>query len=192
MPNTFNTFMELSPFDDKSRRISHASHTSRTSNISKSKNDAEKELDKLSYPPKSINSVPYNTEPVDKAAGVLKGLRETVNQLALVVRVLFVAGVQTRANVLNQGSFIAAIQTALLALSFDQNSTGVQRATNALFFSSLLLDIIGTSIALVGGVMFQKHIIELEYMHASLTQMEEAVERIKELRRKWSKGGCKD
>ena len=60
-----------------------------------------------------------------------------------------------------------------------------------MFFSSLLLDIIGTSIAIVGGVMFQKHIIELEYMHASLSQMEENVGRIRELRGRWVRGGVK-
>ena len=83
---------ELSPFDEKlKQRHSHASHASHSS-IAKSRLDPdekeskrEKEIDKLNYPPKNINGVPYNTEPVDKAAGVLKGLRETVNQLALVV-----------------------------------------------------------------------------------------------------------
>lgn len=39
----------------------------------------------FNYPPKYIRDVPFTTEPIWKAIRVLDGLRETVNQVALIV-----------------------------------------------------------------------------------------------------------
>ncbi|KAJ7789927.1 hypothetical protein B0H14DRAFT_3891495 [Mycena olivaceomarginata] len=59
-------------------------------------------------------------------------------------------------------TFLAAVQAQLIALSYQDNSTRLKVATNALGFAGLLLDVITACLALLASSILQRHIAIVE------------------------------
>ncbi|KAJ7836487.1 hypothetical protein B0H13DRAFT_1913046 [Mycena leptocephala] len=55
-------------------------------------------------------------------------------------------------------TFLAAVQSQILALSYQDNSTCVKTATNALGFAGVLLDVITACLALLASTILQRHV----------------------------------
>ncbi|KAJ7767367.1 hypothetical protein B0H14DRAFT_3165170 [Mycena olivaceomarginata] len=76
-------------------------------------------------------------------------------------------------------TFLAAVQAQLIALSYQDNSTRLKVATNALGFAGLLLDVITACLALLASSILQRHIAIVE---KQLTAIETATaEQLKDL-----------
>ncbi|KAJ7326267.1 hypothetical protein DFH08DRAFT_885244 [Mycena albidolilacea] len=76
-------------------------------------------------------------------------------------------------------TFLAAVQAQLIALSYQDNSTRLKVATNALGFAGLLLDVITACLALLASSILQRHIAVVE---KQLTAIETATaEQLKDL-----------
>ncbi|KAJ7846065.1 hypothetical protein B0H14DRAFT_964002 [Mycena olivaceomarginata] len=59
-------------------------------------------------------------------------------------------------------TFLAAIQAQLVAISYQDNSTRLKVATNALGFAGLLIDVISACLALLASNILQRHIAIVE------------------------------
>ncbi|KAJ7326202.1 hypothetical protein DFH08DRAFT_885051, partial [Mycena albidolilacea] len=59
---------------------------------------------------------------------------------------------------LAQATFLAAIQAQLVATSYQDNSTRLKVATNALGFAGLLMGVISACLALLASNILQRHI----------------------------------
>ncbi|KAJ7130375.1 hypothetical protein C8R44DRAFT_872187 [Mycena epipterygia] len=55
-------------------------------------------------------------------------------------------------------TFLAAVQSQIIALSYGNNSTHVKVATNILGFAGVLLDVIAAFLALLSSTVLQRHI----------------------------------
>ncbi|KAJ4473430.1 hypothetical protein C8J55DRAFT_519485 [Lentinula edodes] len=76
-------------------------------------------------------------------------------------------------------TFLAAVQSQIIALSYQDNSTNIQIATNALGFAGVLLDVITAFLALLASTILQRHITTID---KQLTAIEDAsLEQIKEI-----------
>ncbi|KAJ7077238.1 hypothetical protein C8R44DRAFT_826256 [Mycena epipterygia] len=65
-------------------------------------------------------------------------------------------------------TFLAAVQSQIIALSYLDNSTGVKVATNILGFSGVLLDVITAFLALLSSTILQRHIAIVEKQLGSI------------------------
>jgi hypothetical protein len=61
-----------------------------------------------------------------------------------------------------QATFLAAVQSQILALSFQDNSTSLKITTNAFGFVGILLDVIAACLALLASTVLQRHIAVIE------------------------------
>ncbi|KAF7362674.1 hypothetical protein MVEN_00616700 [Mycena venus] len=59
-------------------------------------------------------------------------------------------------------TFLAAVQSQIIALSYQDNSTGVKVATNTLGFAGVLLDVITAFLAVLSSTILQRHISIVE------------------------------
>ncbi|KAJ7198128.1 hypothetical protein GGX14DRAFT_402155 [Mycena pura] len=65
-------------------------------------------------------------------------------------------------------TFLAAVQSQVIALSYQDNSSGVKVATNVLGFAGVLLDVITAFLALLSSTILQRHITVVEKQLASM------------------------
>ncbi|KAJ7930934.1 hypothetical protein B0H13DRAFT_2309243 [Mycena leptocephala] len=68
----------------------------------------------------------------------------------------------TRIGAQGNGNLPAAVQSQILALSYQDNSTRVKTATNAFGFAGVLLDVITACLALLASTILQRHVAILE------------------------------
>ncbi|KAJ7916274.1 hypothetical protein B0H13DRAFT_1998145, partial [Mycena leptocephala] len=70
-----------------------------------------------------------------------------------------VGGLTSEATI---ATFLAAVQSQILALSFQDNSTSLKITTNAFGFVGILLDVIAACLALLASTVLQRHIAVIE------------------------------
>ncbi|KAF7344284.1 hypothetical protein MVEN_01719800 [Mycena venus] len=70
-----------------------------------------------------------------------------------------VGGLTSEATI---ATFLAAVQSQILALSFQDNSTSLKITTNAFGFVGILLDVITACLALLASTVLQRHIAVIE------------------------------
>lgn len=58
-------------------------------------------------------------------------------------------------RIILKATFLAAVQAQLIAFTYQNNSTRIQRATNAISFLGLSFDVIGTAIGLLSALTMQ-------------------------------------
>ncbi|GAW05839.1 hypothetical protein LENED_007723 [Lentinula edodes] len=76
-------------------------------------------------------------------------------------------------------TFLAAVQSQIIAISYQDNSTNIQIATNALGFAGVLLDVMTAFLALLASAILQRHITTID---KQLTAIEDAsFEQIEEI-----------
>ncbi|KAJ7249628.1 hypothetical protein C8J57DRAFT_686759 [Mycena rebaudengoi] len=83
-------------------------------------------------------------------------------------------------------TFLAAVQSQILSLSYQDNATKVKVATNALAFAGLLLDVSAAFLALLASTRLQRRVANIEkqlgaMQDASSEQIAEIVRHIGEL-----------
>jgi hypothetical protein len=61
-----------------------------------------------------------------------------------------------------QATFLAAVQSQILALSFQDNLTSLKITTNTFGFVGILLDVITACLDLLGSTILQRHIAAIE------------------------------
>ncbi|KAJ7258024.1 hypothetical protein C8J57DRAFT_1720948 [Mycena rebaudengoi] len=70
-----------------------------------------------------------------------------------------VGGLTSEATI---ATFLAAVQSQILALSFQDNSTSLKITTNVFGFVGILLDVITACLALLASTVLQRHIAAIE------------------------------
>ncbi|KAJ7912269.1 hypothetical protein B0H13DRAFT_1875071 [Mycena leptocephala] len=65
-------------------------------------------------------------------------------------------------NLEKRATFLAAVQSQIVALSYQENSTRLRMATNVLGFAGVLLDIIAACFALLASTILQTYIAVVE------------------------------
>ncbi|KAJ7226223.1 hypothetical protein C8J57DRAFT_1731127 [Mycena rebaudengoi] len=89
-----------------------------------------------------------------------------------------IGGLNSEATI---ATFLAAVQAQVLALSYQDNSTGVKVATNALGFAGVLLDVLTACLALLASTLLQRHTAIVERQLALIEDT--SPERLAEIRK---------
>lgn len=69
----------------------------------------------------------------------------------------------------------------MIAITYGDNGKSNQQTINAFSFAGLMLDVIGTSIGLINGVLFQKRILQLMNLQIKMEEMPRVLQRIQAL-----------
>lgn len=76
---------------------------------------------------------------------------------------------------------MAAVQAQMISFTYQSNNIPAQTAVNALFFTGLVLDVMGASIGLVNGVLYQRYKLRLVQLQTSMEDIPKTVESIRDL-----------
>ncbi|KAJ7635466.1 hypothetical protein DFH06DRAFT_1479129 [Mycena polygramma] len=90
-------------------------------------------------------------------------------------------GVQSLNSKASTATFLAAVQSQIIAISYQNNSTAFPVATNVFGFLGVLSDVIAACLALLGSTILQRHItvVEKELDHTAVANA--SPERLTEL-----------
>ena len=72
------------------------------------------------------------------------------------------------ADLVDQATFLAAVQTQTLSFSIQNNSTHLLIATNTFAFTSVILDVVGAFLAIQSSMLGQAHTDRIDSLHDEL------------------------